>query len=446
MQIVGPFIPLIRVNQQNDTIADESKYMDIKGGTTRIKFEVEPFLNVEWVGEPTVSMGKITCSFKVTRGVSPEIFKSKIEPMGGYDDNFLDVTSIVLFVGESPYAGYAEGLGTYHRLIEFPSAASDNKSFEDFYGFDETITVTSDGVIWGGHTVFVRVGARIRYYTEGVSRYNYNEAKRIDVKHSVKVTPNDRNILFAANGQFALADGKTITPTFTVDNKGKAWDAVSDYSWLTVSKQDNTFTLSAAGNTGSPRDATITITVEGEEPAQITVNQIGTGNITNLVLKNTESPFAITGEQIGDCWLAADWTGNQAATQTGNVRLGANSWDPQYDLGFNGWWGHVTNAKLYQTVELEAGTYRYEVTGVLGNGDGSFKYYITAALGDDLPDVDNVEQDALGFALLPENIDRGTPYSFEFVLSQKSTVSLGFAVTYGAAQAYFSKVELWKDQ
>jgi hypothetical protein len=173
VRLDGPFIPLVRLNQQGDTLVDESKYIDIKG-VTSIKVEVQPFLKIEWVGEPTVQEGKITASFRITRAVSPEEFKKKIEPMGGYNDNFLNIYEIYLFVSETPYVGYRDGRTSYsvRQLIN-------NDSFESEFG--KTQTITSNGIYPKGRTVFVRIGANINYMTEGVRRYNYNEAKRIDI-------------------------------------------------------------------------------------------------------------------------------------------------------------------------------------------------------------------------------------------------------------------------
>jgi len=175
VQIDGPFIPLIRNNSQGELLVDESWYGDIKGGTTKLRFEVEPFLRLEWVGEPIVtSERRIQCSFKVTRGVSEEIFRQKIQPMGGWNDNFLQVANVYLFVSESPHVGYREG-----RNYWVDEGLSGN-DFETKYGFGGTITLTS-GIIPAGRTVFVRNGARLRYSTQGVQRPNYNEIKRVDI-------------------------------------------------------------------------------------------------------------------------------------------------------------------------------------------------------------------------------------------------------------------------
>ncbi len=173
VRIDGAFIPLVRTTIAGDTIMDESKYIDING-ITEVEFKVQPFLKLEWIGTPTVSNGKVTVVVKVTRAVSPADFKAKIEPMGGYNDNFLNVTDLRLFVSQVPYVGYREWDNRYTTQINYSG-----NSFEALLG--TPITITTTGVIPAGRTVFIRAAARINYATENVKRHNYNEAKRIDI-------------------------------------------------------------------------------------------------------------------------------------------------------------------------------------------------------------------------------------------------------------------------
>ncbi|MDR0749603.1 MAG: DUF3823 domain-containing protein [Tannerellaceae bacterium] len=174
VRIDGPFIPLVRLNQTTgDTIADETKYIDIKG-VTEVNFQVKPFLKVEWAGTPAVSDGKITASFRVTRGISPEDFKAIIEPLGSYNADFLDVTDVRLLVSQVPYVGFSDRDDRYSVVTNYTGDA-----FNSLLG--TTITITTNSNILAGRTVWIRAAARIRYLTENVSRYNYNEAVRVDI-------------------------------------------------------------------------------------------------------------------------------------------------------------------------------------------------------------------------------------------------------------------------
>ena len=173
VRIDGAFIPLVRLTSAGDTIADETKYIDIQG-ITQVEFKVQPFLKLEWIGTPTISDGKITATVKVTRAVSPDDFKAKIEPMGGYDDNFLNVTDVRLFVSEVPYVGYRDWDNRYTTEIDYSG-----NSFDALLG--QPVIITTSGVIPAGRTVFIRAAARINYATENIRRHNYNVAVRVDI-------------------------------------------------------------------------------------------------------------------------------------------------------------------------------------------------------------------------------------------------------------------------
>jgi hypothetical protein len=173
VRVDGAFIPIVRVNTDGDTLVDESKTVDIQG-VTELEFRVQPFLKVQFDGAPTIQDGKITAKVIVTRAVSPEEFKSKIEPMGNYSDDFLNVTDVRLFVSQVPFVGYREWDSRYSRIIDYGG-----DSFNAMLG--QPITITTDNTIPSGRTVFIRAAARINYATENIRRHNYSEAVRVDI-------------------------------------------------------------------------------------------------------------------------------------------------------------------------------------------------------------------------------------------------------------------------
>lgn len=187
VQCDGPFVPLKRTMPDGTVIEDKSWTGEIKGGKTTVDFDVEPFLRIEWVGEPVIlSDRRIQCSFKVTRGVTEARLKELLEPTGTWSNNSAQILSINLFCSESPHLGWNQGQD-YWRVVNFPSTGNSvdydwatSSEFEDHLGFDQTITLTTQPVP-AGHVVFVRCGARIRYQTVGVNRPNYNEIKRVDM-------------------------------------------------------------------------------------------------------------------------------------------------------------------------------------------------------------------------------------------------------------------------
>lgn len=174
IRVDGPFIPLLREDDRGVPLADETQTMEI-GGVTDVRFEVQPFLKVEWVGSPTVVNGKVRAQVRVTRGVSEEDFRSKIEPMGGYSDSFFNVTDIQLFVSYSSSVGYRARDTRWSNAIEYSGAA-----FDPLLG--ETVTIESTGTIPSGRVVFIRAAARINFDTprgSGFRRWNYNDATQV---------------------------------------------------------------------------------------------------------------------------------------------------------------------------------------------------------------------------------------------------------------------------
>ena len=171
-------------------------------------------------------------------------------------------------------------------------------------------------------------------------------------------------------------------------------------------------------------------------------------NITAEVLSNTASPFTRGAHIMMDrFYLAEGWTANAAASANGNI----DGYGPRNDAltmwTYSGF-PTITNGKLYQTVSLEAGKYRFNAF-VFETGSSGYQVYATASSGNELPNTDDVESQALGFIRVPSGIAMGAnvKISFEFTLTTKSIISLGFAGTLtGNQQVFFSKVELWRLQ
>jgi len=93
---------------------------------------------------------------------------------GRISDAFLNVTDLRLFVSQVPYVGYREWDNRDTTIIEYPG-----NSFEAHLG--EPVTITTQGTIPSGRTVFIRAAARINYATENIKRHNYNGALRVDI-------------------------------------------------------------------------------------------------------------------------------------------------------------------------------------------------------------------------------------------------------------------------
>lgn len=156
----GPFVPLVLKDAGGKIIKDESQTLDIKG-TADLTFQVEPFLRVEWIGEPVVnSNGSITAQARITRGTNNPDFQQ-------------DITEIDLFINSSSsYVGENNYDDRYTTQITNDEAKN---------ALGNVITITTKGNFSMKRDYYIRVGARTGYSVEGVQRFNYNEPKKVTV-------------------------------------------------------------------------------------------------------------------------------------------------------------------------------------------------------------------------------------------------------------------------
>jgi hypothetical protein len=152
----GAFVPLV---QTGANPVDKSQTIEVRSGVTTVDFTVEPFLRIEWVGEPVVNTnGSVTVQFKVTRGTT--------------DANYqLNVTDINLYINNNPYVGNNNFDARYATRVAY-SGTTGNALL------GQTITVTTTGTLPGKRDWYIRVGARTTFPNLG-RPYNYNEVKKV---------------------------------------------------------------------------------------------------------------------------------------------------------------------------------------------------------------------------------------------------------------------------
>ncbi|WP_455628395.1 DUF3823 domain-containing protein [Parabacteroides chinchillae] len=140
--VMGAFVPL----------AEERHKVK---GTLDLKFEVEPFLNVDWVGEPVVNADKtVTVKASIKRGTNNKDFQQNVS----------DVRFFV--VAGAPYVGENNKDDRYSVYISGTEA-------NNMLG--TTVSLTTKAPLESGFTYHLRVGARIDKEIEGNRRYNYTE-------------------------------------------------------------------------------------------------------------------------------------------------------------------------------------------------------------------------------------------------------------------------------
>lgn len=157
----GAFVPLVQTSSAGDTVADGSKTLAVPSGeVTTVNFEVEPFLEVEWVGEPVINDdGTVTVQVRVTRGTDNPEFQP-------------NMNAVFLFVNNTKYLGDNNWDNRYSYAVVYGGTSGN-----DLLG-DVISLTTRGGALPGNRDYYLRVGARTDY---GLQLYNYNEPRVISV-------------------------------------------------------------------------------------------------------------------------------------------------------------------------------------------------------------------------------------------------------------------------
>ena len=159
LSVEGPFVPLVQIDNNGDTIVNKSKYLKIQG-SVNIIFKVEPLLRVDWVNNPVLnSDSTITVQVKITRGTTNVSFQQ-------------NVTDVFLFVSNTPYCGNNNYDPNYSNLITYSGSTGNTI-------LGTTLTIkTQGGAMAMKRDYYVRVGARIDY---GLKQYNYTSPIKISL-------------------------------------------------------------------------------------------------------------------------------------------------------------------------------------------------------------------------------------------------------------------------
>lgn len=155
VQITGPFVPVTE------------KKVTIKGTTEKV-FEVEPLLNIEWVGEPEITNTMFEVRFKITRGTANPEYQQAVK-------------TIWLSVNENQYVDWFRKNANLSSKLE-------GVNVNDVIG--KVITIRSgrpDGPDGGffpmpdfKRKLFIRIAARTDIKIDGAEKwYNYSTTKEI---------------------------------------------------------------------------------------------------------------------------------------------------------------------------------------------------------------------------------------------------------------------------
>jgi hypothetical protein len=157
----GPFVPLVRIDEEGNIVSDKTKKGVKVKGTTVVDFEVEPFLKISWVEEPASDdAGMLTVKFTVERGTDDPDFQ-------------LDVFDMGLFVSTTQYVG--ENNYDKERSVKITDTKKATKAL------GQTVELTTPVALKSGNTYYVRVGARLNYSLFNGFTYNYSDVRKIVV-------------------------------------------------------------------------------------------------------------------------------------------------------------------------------------------------------------------------------------------------------------------------
>lgn len=155
----GPFVPLVYTNSAGAAVDNGSKTITISG-VTNVEFTVEPFLEVEWVGEPVINADRtVTINCKFSRGTTQA-------------DRIFNVRDVFLYVSTTDFVGNSS----------YDNALSTDVTYSGTAGnllLDQTISITTKASLGAHRPYYIRVGARTNDNVNG--RYNYNAPKLVNI-------------------------------------------------------------------------------------------------------------------------------------------------------------------------------------------------------------------------------------------------------------------------
>ena len=228
-----------------------------------------------------------------------------------------------------------------------------------------------------------------------------------------------------------------------------------ELSYLNKSGLARKFTIPAEGNTTLLPDYDYsqplsyrTIFLPDSNAIDTFYSAIKLQAINEIALKNAGSPFKSVNVPVR--WgILQDWiTTDPVKNQSGLGGFDNNNTAGAGFLSFEYWGSNaaINNGKIFQTLILDPGSYRFvsSVSNLHGTCEAT---YASVALGNSLPDV-NAISGSLGSYRLTNNSLNGKDITVSFVLTERKEVALGFVATMSTnrnTSLRISKVRLFKD-
>jgi Protein of unknown function (DUF3823) N-terminal domain/Domain of unknown function (DUF3823_C) len=152
VSVEGPFVPLVQIDSAGNVTSDSSQTIVLKNSAT-LKFKVQPFLRVVWVGTPVFNADStVTVQVKISRGTKDPNYQQPI-------------TSLNLYVSNTQINDGNNNYDPRYSVIQTFTTTAQSDSL-----LTNTLTLTTIGGALPAQDVYFRVGTRIN---AGLDEYNY---------------------------------------------------------------------------------------------------------------------------------------------------------------------------------------------------------------------------------------------------------------------------------
>lgn len=157
-------------------------------------------------------------------------------------------------------------------------------------------------------------------------------------------------------------------------------------------------------------------------------------NITKDYIKNPGNPFLRSDDRTSVVGNLADWliTDNLKTTKSGGKYYGGYVKNIEIDgevyMGVMDFFSPdaVLNGKIWQTIQLPAGSYRMTAKPIMFTGENDC--YFAVVKGKEMPDAENMESNTVINKLFFNSITPNEDMELNFVLNEPMEVTLGFVV------------------
>jgi hypothetical protein len=154
VSVEGPFVPIVQTDSTGTVVSDSSQVIVLKGSAT-LKFKVQPFLRIDWVGKPVFNADStVSVQVQISRGTKNPAYQQPITNINLYVSNTL----------------INDGNNNYDQRYSTFMGISQAKS-DSILTMHQIVTLTTTGGALPRQDVYFRVGARIN---AGLDEYNYN--------------------------------------------------------------------------------------------------------------------------------------------------------------------------------------------------------------------------------------------------------------------------------